>query len=48
MWRIQEPWEVFADRERLVYERELRQEREQREAERNEDDYPERWEFDDE
>lgn len=45
MWSIQEPWEWFADYERMEYERELRREREMREAERSEDDYPESWEL---
>lgn len=41
MWRIQEPWEWFEDHERW----ELAKERQIEREERNEDDYPERWEL---
>lgn len=48
MCRIQEPWEVYEDRERWEATLEKRREREERESLRNEDDYPERWDYDEE
>ena len=46
MGGIQEPWERFDDLERLEYERRMRFENARRLEDMNEDDYPERWDYD--
>lgn len=48
MGGIQEPWERFDDLERWEFTLEKRRENARRLEEMNEDDFPERWDYDDE